>query len=253
MKRIRGLCVAVIVLALAGPLRAFGQFAPESTRFSIGGGPIFNEPTGQFRQNVSNAVGGGVGFLYHVDRTGFFGLRFDVSGVSYGSETRKVPISRPITDRILLDETTSNSITTISFGPELAWPKGRIRPYINGGISKLLFRTSTSLDVTDSDGNSISTTNFKDSAGAWFAGGGVRLPVGNGSIASRAITLDFGVRYHSGATASYLREGSIQDGPGGTITITPLMSRTPYLAYTAGIRVRIPRGKTALHCPRFVC
>src|SRR5262249_34923512 len=120
MKGISGLCVAVIVLLFVGPVRAFGQFASESTRFSIGGGPIFNEPTGEFRQNLSNSVGGGFGLLYHIDRTGFFGMRFDVSGVSYGSETRKVPISRTLTERILLDETTSNSITTISFGPELA-------------------------------------------------------------------------------------------------------------------------------------
>src|SRR6185295_11745976 len=96
-------------------------------------------------------------------------------------------------------------------------------------------------------------TNFKDSARAWFAGGGVRLPIGSRSVALRAITLDFGLRYHSGATASYLREGSIQDGPGGTITITPLVSRTPYLAYVAGIRVRIPRGNPAVSCPRFLC
>src|SRR5215471_18009208 len=117
MKGIRELCVAVIVLAFLGPAGALGQFAPESTRFTIGGGPIFNEPTGMFRQNLSNSVGGGIGLLYHIDRTGFFGLRFDVSAVSYGSETRKVPISRSLTDRILLDETTSNSIATVSFGP----------------------------------------------------------------------------------------------------------------------------------------
>jgi hypothetical protein len=252
MKGIRALSVAVIVFTLAGPVRVFAQFASESTRFSIGGGPVLTEPIGEFRKNLSNHVGGGGSLLYHIDRTGFFGLRFDVSGIFYGSETRQVPISESIGGRILLDETTRNSITTISFGPELAWPKGRIRPYINGGISTLLFRTTTSLEGTDSEGNVISTTNFKDNAGAWFVGGGVRVPIGSSNVALRAITLEFGARYHSGATASYLQQGSIQDLPGGAITITPLMSRTPYIAYVAGIRVRIPRNPAA-SCPRFLC
>jgi len=253
MRGIRTLCVAAIAVALVGPVQAFGQLGSESTRFSISAGPVFTEPTGEFRRYLSNRVGGGGGLLYHVDRSGVVALRFDISGISYGREIRKVPISESIGQRILLDETTANSILNISFGPELAWPKGRIRPYINGGISKLLFRTTTWLGGSDSEGNVISTTNFKDSARAWFAGGGVRLPIGSRSVALRAITLDFGLRYHSGATASYLREGSIQDGPGGTINITPLVSRTPYLAYVAGIRVRIPRGNPAASCPRFLC
>src|SRR6185503_7517985 len=98
-----------------------------------------------------------------------------------GTEERRVPISESITQRILLDETTWNSITTISFGPELALPQGRIRPYVNGGISRVLFRTTTSLDGSDSsdDGSDggLQTTNFKDDTRAWFVGGGVRLPI----------------------------------------------------------------------------
>src|SRR5262245_42118095 len=81
MKGIRALCVAAIALMFAGPVRVFAQFASESTRFTIAAGPILTEPTGEFRKNLSNRVGGGGSVLYHVDRTGFFALRFDVSGI----------------------------------------------------------------------------------------------------------------------------------------------------------------------------
>jgi hypothetical protein len=225
MRGIRSLCVAAIAMALFGPVQAFGQLGSESTRFSISAGPVFTEPTGEFRRYLSNRLGGGGGLLYHVDRAGLFALRFDISGISYGREIRKVPISEPIGQRILLDETTSNSIMNISFGPELAWPKGRIRPYINGGIGKLLFRTTTWLGGTDSEGNAISATNFKDSTGAWFAGGGVRLPIG-----SRTVALSDHVGFHSAlhsGTASTFVKAAFKMGGRDDHHHTAPVSRTP--------------------------
>jgi hypothetical protein len=246
------LLVAAFAVLVLGEMNASAQTGLESTRFTINGAPILSEPTGEFRPNISNGVGANIGMLYHIDRTGFFGLRFDLSAVEYDHETRQVPFSEFVGGRVLLDERTSNSIITLGFGPEVAWPRGRVRPYVNGGISELLFRTTTSVKGSDSSGEDIaSTTNYKDSTAAWFLGGGVRIPLA-GNNPRKAVSLDLGVRYHWGGEASYLREGSIQDHPDGTISIFPLTSRTPHMVYIVGVRFRIPHNP-ATRCARLVC
>ena len=69
---------------------------------------------------------------------------------------------------------------------------------------------------------------------------------------NKAISLDFGVRYHHGGVATYLREGSIQDLPDGSILIRLLSSRTPTMIYIIGIQFRIPHNPST-PCPRLVC
>lgn len=239
----------VILVALIAD-SAMAQVAPESTRFTVTGAPILTEPTGPLRQNIGNSFGVEGAVLYHVDRPGYFSLRFDISGVEYGHVTRRVPISETIGQRVLLDLKTANSITALSFGPEFALPRGPLRPYVNAGFSELLFRTTSSIKGSDSDKNIASTTNYKDSTAAWVLGGGVRVPLGN--RARRAISLDLGVRYYRGGTASYLREGSIQDQPDGSLNITPLRSQTPQLVYIVGVRFRIPHNP-AKRCARLLC
>jgi hypothetical protein len=225
--------------------------APASTRFSINGAPILSQPQGEFRRNVGHGFGADGAVVYHIDRPGYFSVRFDVSGVQYGSETREAPLSPTIGGRILVDVTTRNSITAFSVGPELAWPRGPLRPYFSTGFSELLFRTTSSVVGTESSEAFASTTNYKDWTAAWFWAGGVRIPLA-GNDPRKAISMDLGVRYHHGGIASYLREGSIQDLPGGSISITPLSSRTPHLVYMIGIRFRIPHN-SANPCPRLVC
>jgi hypothetical protein len=149
-----------------------------------------------------------------------------------------------------VDLTTRNTITTFSLGPELAKPTGRIRPYVNAGYSRLLFRTTSSLRGSDSSEEDFtSTTNYKDSTGAWVYGGGLRFQLGP---ARSPLSLDLGLRDHRGGSASYLREGSIQDNPDGSITINPLSSRTPFLAYTVGVKLRIPFDVNK-PCARLIC
>ena len=66
-------------------------------------------------------------------------------------------------------------------------------------------------------------------------GTGLKIPLGG---RESNFALDLGVRYHSGSEASYLREGSIQDNPDGSITITPLISETPFMMYSFGFQYR---------------
>ena len=84
---------------------------------------------------------------------------------------------------------------------------------------------------------------------AWVLGGGVRFPLPR---RLSQLSLDFGVRYHRGGEASYLREGSILDQPDGSILVTPLNSRTSHVVYLIGLRFRIPYNSTK-PCPRFLC
>jgi opacity protein-like surface antigen len=219
------------------------------TRFTVGGNFILSEPKEGFRQNVGNGFGGGGTVQYNLLRSGLVGLRFDASGVRYGKEEKRVPISDSIGSRILVDLTTRNTITTFSLGPELAKPTGRIRPYVNAGYSRLLFKTTSALSGSDSEEDFTNTTNHKDSTGAWVYGGGLRFQLGP---AMSPLTLDFGLRYHRGGSASYLREGSIQDNSDGSITINPLSSRTPFLAYTVGVKFRIPFDVNK-PCARLLC
>jgi opacity protein-like surface antigen len=214
------------------------------TRFEIGGEFIRAEPKEGFRQNVGHGWGGGGTVKYNVLDSGLLGLRFDVSGLAYGREETSLHLSR-----LLLSMVTTNSIATFTWGPELAKPTGRIRPYVNAGYSRLLFRTTSSIENFDSEDGGASTTNYKDSTGAWAYGGGLRFALGP---RASPLNLDLGLRYHRGGSASYLREGSIQDNPDGSLTITPLSSKTPFLVYSVGVKYRIPFNSSR-PCARFLC
>ena len=239
-----------VVLVLLRVVPAVAQVSPESTRFTITGAPILSQPQGEFKNNIGRGYGGDAGFLYHLDRSGMLSLRFDFSGVDYGHEKKREPLSETIGQRIVVDVTTTNSIMTLGFGPEFAWPHGPVRPYVNTGFSELFFRTSTSVKGTNSEENLAATTNQKDAVAAWVLGGGLRIPFSNNP--QKAVSLDLGVRYHRGGVASYLREGSIQNLPDGSIIISPLSSRTPTLIYMVGVQFRIPHNPS-VPCPRFVC
>jgi len=240
-----------VVLVLVTVIPARAQITPESTRFTITGAPIMSQPRGEFGNNIGNGFGADAGLLYHLDRPGMLSLRFDFSGVQYGHEKKQEPISETVGQRILVDVTTNNSILMLSFGPELAWPRGWARPYVNTGFSELFFQTATSIKGTDSSENLATTTNQSDAVAAWVLGGGIRVPLVSNNP-NKAISLDLGVRYHRGGVATYLREGSIQDLPGGAIAIAPLSSRTPTMVYMVGIQYRIPHNPSA-RCPRFIC
>ena len=239
-------CCVLVFFTLAMAVTAAAQIP---TRFTVGGSFIVSQPKEEFRENVGNGYGGQGTVMYHLLRSGLVNLRFDASGVVYDREKKVVPLSSTIGGRILVDVTTTNSILAFSWGPEFAVPTGRIRPYANVGYSRLLFMTRSSVEGFDSFDEPIATTtNFRDGTGAWVYGGGLRMPLGR---SDSPIILDVGLRYHRGGRASYLKEGSIQDNLDGSITISPLTSRTPFLMYAVGIQFRIPHGPGP--CSGFLC
>src|SRR5262249_25527512 len=251
MKRFRAELAVVFALVTLFADSTTAQIAPESTRFTITAAPILSRPRGEFGQNIGSSFGATGAVLYHLDRPGFVSLRFDVSGVPYGHETKRLPPTASFTERVLLKVTTTNWMAALNFGPELALPRGPVRPYLNAGWSELFLRTTSSLEGTSSSEPFASTTNFSDSTAAWLLGGGIRIPLA-GNDPRKAISLDLGARYHRGGTASYLREGSIQDNPNGSISFTPITSPTPHIVYLIGVRYRIPHDPFS-PCRRFLC
>jgi hypothetical protein len=251
MGSVPGHVIGILVLSIF-TITANAQVSnpSQSTRFTVGIAPMLSQPRNEFRSNIGNGFGGAGSILYRLDRQGIFSLRFDPSWVEYGHEKKRVPLSETVGGKILLDVKTTNSIASFSFGPEVALPRGPVRPYLSAAYSRLLFRTNTSVNGNGASEQPIAkTTNYSDGTGAWVFGGGIGIPLGG---SDSHLSLDLGVRYHRGGQVSYLREGSIRDNPDGSISITPLTSRTPYMTYVIGVRFRIPYNSQT-QCPRFLC
>ncbi len=226
--------------AFANPPQAADSREDTRTPFAVGISFIVSQPKEEFRRNVDNGIGIGGTLNYHMDRAGWINLRFDPSFIIYGHERKRVPFSRTVGGRVEVDVTTTNQILGLSFGPELTLPRGPVRPYVNAAFSGLLFWTTSSVRSTGLDDQEIArTTNHSDWTRAWVFGTGVKVPLGG---RDSNFSLDLGVRYHNGSEASYLREGSIQDNPDGSVTITPLINETPFLLYSVGFNYRFPNG-----------
>src|SRR5262245_43116360 len=107
---------AMFLLAIATEV-ASAQTPPSiPTRITVGGAFILSQPKETFADNVGNGLGAGANVTYNVLRSGLLAMRFDVADASYGKEERQVPLSATVGSRILLDLTTRNSITTLSWG-----------------------------------------------------------------------------------------------------------------------------------------
>ena len=222
---------------------------PRPSRFSVGIDGVVMDPRGSFGRNVGS-VGFGVSGHARVrlDPRGILAVRTDFAGAQYGSERDQLQTSPFYSGRVGLEVATRNSLSWFGIGPELSVPIGRVRPYVNASIAYARFSTVSALEADgyDAFGNYrsnqqlASSQNQADGTSARAAGAGVYLPVGP----ARWLTdLHVGVRYYDGAQAEYLKEGSITDAADGSVTFTPLRSRTPFVAYQLGVSVAIPRGR----------
>jgi len=244
--RKRAVCAALIFFFTGCAAMAQSN---QPSRFNVAGSFIHSRPQEEFRANTSDGFGAGGTFLYHLNHAGWASVRFDASWMQYGKETLRVPLSESIGERVLVDVTTTNGMGAFGFGPEFAVPFGPVRPYVNGSFNGVIFRTYSSVEGTDSEGEDFaSTKNHGDSTTAWAYGGGVRIPVKQKTV---GIDLDFGFRYYMGGISTYLNQNSIVDHPNGSITVIPFRTRTPFIVYSIGVKFRLPFTGNA--CPRLVC
>ena len=195
---------------------------------------IQSRPQGAFGQNVGLGYGVDGAYLLRLDDAGIWSVRISAGVASYGNESRRTPLSESVGGRVLVDVETDNYIVPMSVGPQLTWPTGVIRPYVNAGVGGQAFFTESRVEGSDNLVTFASTTNHSSFATSWSAGGGVYVPVYYGKTSVR---LDLGVQYLNGGRTRYLTRGSITDLPGAQISINPLESATNLVLVRFGARI----------------
>lgn len=195
---------------------------------------IQSRPQGAFGRNIGLGYGLDGAYLLRLDHVGVWSFRVNAGIIGYGHESRRTPLSESVGGRVQIDVKTTNYIVPLSVGPQLTWPTGAFRPYVNAGVGGQAFFTESHLESTGDRTAFASTTNHSSFAASWVAGGGVYMPVHTGKT---NVQLDIGVQYFGGAGARYLAPGSITDLPDAQIAVAPLESATHLVIVRFGARV----------------
>jgi opacity protein-like surface antigen len=195
---------------------------------------VQSRPQGEFGRSVGLGYGIDGAYLLRLDDSGVWSLRFSAGVVSYGNESRRTPLSESIGGRVQVDVKTDNYIVPMSIGPQLTWPTGSVRPYVNAGVGGQAFFTESRVQSSDDLISFASTTNHSSFAASWSAGAGIYVPVYYGKT---SVKLDLGVQYLNGGRTRYLSRGSIIDLPGAQISVTPLESTTHLVLVRFGARI----------------
>jgi opacity protein-like surface antigen len=197
---------------------------------------VQSRPLGAFQKNIGFGYGGTATYLFRLDHDGAFSLRADGGVLGYGYESFRAPLSSTIGGRVQVKVSTTNYIVPLSIGPQLAWPRGSFRPYVNAGVATQIFFTESGVEGTNDSGDFANTTNQSDGTAAWVLGGGVFMPIYERNT---KVAIDLGVQYYGGGHAQYLRRGSITDLGNAQIRIDPLESDTHMMLVRIGVRVSL--------------
>jgi hypothetical protein len=209
----------------------------DSYRMAAGGSFNYGAPVGTFHDYVAQGFGLDGFFRWNADRRGILSLRVDGGFLTYGNETKRVPLSSTIGGRIRVDLTTSNNIVWMGVGPQITLPLPGLRPYVNAAAGFSYFFTESSIQGSNSNENIASTNNYDDGTFSWGGGGGFLIPF---KTRRTEVALDLGVRYHSNGEVQYLRKGGIVDLPDGTIRLNTIQSEANLVTYRIGVSVSIP-------------
>ena len=232
----RGLQAAVLTAVLATSVAAQGSNSltdvARRSSFSI----AFDQtrPQGELGSNIGLGYGISGAYLFRLDPDGVLSIRADLAGVVYGNEWKHTPFSETVGGRVQVNVRTTNYIIPMSVGPQLAWPTGPIRPYVNAGVGAQAFVTESAVEGIDNFTVVASSTNQSDVARMWVLGGGIYVPMVPGL---NRIQLDVGMQYVNGGRARYLAPGSITDLPGGDVRISSLESTTRLVVVHVGARI----------------
>jgi opacity protein-like surface antigen len=195
---------------------------------------VQSRPQGSFGRNVGFGYGLDGAYLLRLDDAGVWSLRVSAGVLSYGDESRRTPLSESVGGRVLVDVKTNNYIAPMSIGPQITWPTGWFRPYVNAGVGGQAFFTESRVEGTNDLVAFASMTNHSSFAASWALGGGVYMPVYAGKT---KVQLDLGLQYLNGGRTRYLAPGSITDLPGAQISVTPLESDTHLVMVRFGARI----------------
>jgi hypothetical protein len=228
-----------MTLLLPGP--SSGQLAPAeergAVRAEVGASGVLALPIGEFSDYVRAGGGLAASAVWYFDGNATAGLRLDGSWIIYGSRTVRRPLS-PTIPFVDVDVMTSNWIASLGIGPQLMLRQGRVRPYLRGSIGFSYFATTTSVEGSHDSEPFASSSNFHDVTFALAGAGGLHVFLADAEAHPISLDLGFGVVRH-GLTA-YLREGGLREGPGGSVELETIRSRTDlstiHLGVTVGVR-----------------
>lgn len=192
-----------------------------------------SRPQGELARNIGFGYGVSGAYLYRLDSDGIWSLRAEVAAVAYGNDVTRSAFSETVGGRVQVDTRTTNYIVPVLVGPQLAWPSGAIRPYVNAGIGVQTFVTESAVEGVYDQLDLASSVNLSDATFVWVAGGGVHVPITNRTTRAQ---LDVSAQYFHGGEARYLGHGSITDLPGGVLRISPFRSTTHYVMLRVGAR-----------------
>lgn len=223
--------VSFAVFALSAGAQSSNQLA---LRSAVSISAIQSRPQGALGRNIDFGYGANAAYLFRVDKSGFLSLRADIGVVDYGNESKRTALSETVGDRIQVDVRTRNYIMPMSVGPQIMWPTGALRPYVNAGVGGQAFFTESNAESSSDHTSFASTTNQSDFTSLWTVGGGVYVPVVAGKT---NVQLDIGLQYLNGGRARYLAPGGIVDLPGGHVAISPMESATHLVVLRLGARI----------------
>ncbi|MGZ8377721.1 MAG: hypothetical protein ACXW61_15145 [Gemmatirosa sp.] len=192
------------------------------------------QPVHEFRQYVSNGIGGAGHVLYRLGGSGAFAMRLDGGFVQYGSETKRIPWNDNV-GRVSVDLTTRNNIFWAGIGPHFMVPSGPVRPYATGSVGFAVFTTTSSIRDRQTREDIVSDNNQTDGTWAMSGGGGLLIPVARN--ARSLVFLDLGARFHRNGRVTYLREGGVRDVPGGGVEYDRIRSAGDLWTYQIGVSV----------------
>ena len=231
-RRNREAALAALALSVAAAAAQEGE-EPGPARAHAGLALDAVVPVGEFSDFVDTGFGLAGSISLDLPPTGVLGLRLDAAWARYGSVTRRVPLS-PTVPFIDVELQTDNSIATVAVGPQLTLPAGGVRAFVHGGIGFSYFVTRSSVRGTSEDEDFASTTNFDDFELALVGGAGTWIRLSGGRT---PLHLLLEADYVRNGEASYLREGDLQEGPGGTTEISPVHSDADFLSLRIGLGI----------------
>ncbi len=197
----------------------------------------YAHPAGEFSEYVQRGFGLDVFGALPLDAAGIVALRFEGGVTNYGHERARFPLSPNLGNLIMVDVTTANNIFFFNLGPQLMVPRGAVRPYVKAALGGSYFATQSSVEGTDNPAAPFAqSTNFDDFVFTLSGGGGVMVPVSGGKY---PVILDLGATYHRNGPTRYLRKGSLDLLADETVVITPVESRTSYVAFRVGVITRV--------------
>lgn len=237
------LALATLAVGLEVGRASAQQYSPEQfvdvtgpVRWEWGANLVMAKSVGQFAEYVAGGGGFGLyGIRYLGEGTGF-GLRLDLTLLSYGrtAESRElVLIGTPVD----VELTTDNVIATLAVGPHFVLGRGRVRPYVGASVGAAQFVTTNAAWAGGQALPIASAEVLERHVLALSVGGGVRVAFRERNAHPILIELDG--RYRRHGSVEYLREGGLRELPDGSIELDLISSDADLWAASIGAMIGV--------------